>query len=108
RLKNSLVQKGLNNISVFPNFRKHNFSSENFIIDKYVLKIIFIARVTQEKGCDFIIDFARFYNMNKSAFKKAILIDFYGPISNSYEEKFLSNIKDLDFVNYKGYVNPDN
>lgn len=105
RLKRDLENIGINNITVFPNFRIHNFSTDYISIkDDKTLKIIFVARITPEKGCNYILDFAEYYKTNHNLFSKDIIIDFYGPLDIEYETTFINRINKYDFVNYKGYI----
>lgn len=91
-------------ISVFPNFRISTYVPK-LSTNTDVFRIIFIARITIEKGCEKVFDFLHFYKENKSLFKKCIKVSFYGPIDKSYETSFFENIKIYnDIASYKGVV----
>lgn len=110
RMKYGLQDLGLVNTQVFPNFRKHNFYPNDFnkkIKNDDTLRILFFARIIPEKGCDFILDFAEYYNNNLTLFKKKIVIDFYGPIDKSYSVKFNNRINNTESVNYCGYIDSE-
>ena len=90
------------NIQVFPNFRTTTYKP---IIETHTdLRIVFMARIMKEKGCDYIFDFAK-HHLSK-ANKKSITISFYGPINEQYKEEFLHNINEYKFMQYGGIVPP--
>lgn len=99
------VNNNITNITIFPNFRIHNFKAE--ISKNEDFKIIFMARITPEKGCNLLLDFADYYVNNTSDFNKKIIIDFYGPMNPDYEQQFTEKVSKYDFVNYKGVVEPE-
>src|SRR5690606_15399479 len=76
----SLVDKlsdnyGFNNVQQLHNFRIHDFTP-TFNEPKDIIKVVFLARVTKEKGIDTIINLTRFLKLNFLSDK--LIIDIYG------------------------------
>lgn len=93
----------LNNVVFFPNFRLHDFRLST-INTHNEIRLVFMARIMKEKGCDLIFDFAHFYKQNN--FDKPIQISFYGPIAKEYEKEFNAKLAECDFAKYYGIANP--
>jgi len=105
-LKRDLIEKNnLRKVSVFPNFRFHDFEPKPYESDS-TFKLLFFARITKAKGYDTLFDFARYYANNRSLFNREIKIDFYGPLDPEYERDFLEKAALLDIVSYNGVVSP--
>ncbi len=92
------------NVSIFPNFRIHNFTP-SFSSDQKQFRIVFMARITRMKGLDTIFMLADQLESFKLK-KRPVHIDFYGLI-NGDEEYFRNNIAKYNFVSYKGILEPD-
>ncbi|MGN6802066.1 MAG: glycosyltransferase family 4 protein, partial [Ginsengibacter sp.] len=89
-----------------PNFRITNYKpifSFNPQIKPF--KIVYMARIMLEKGIDIIFDFALHLKLINFP-TNTILIDFYGPITKKDEKLFFDKIKEFDYLNYKGIVDP--
>ena len=102
-MKDDLEKAGLRNVSVMPNFKsipKIEKSKKEINQDK--LKLVFLSRVTPDKGCDLIIDAAA--KLNMEGYKDKYSIDFYGPIGEEYKQIFLEKKKDVDNLTYKGFI----
>ena len=105
-LKLSLAEKnGLTSVSKFPNFRIHNFQKSEERNDSS-FRIVFMARITPDKGCDLLFDVMDYFN-SRIELSSDIILDFYGPIDKEYEKKFFAKEASLHNVNYKGIVPPD-
>lgn len=110
-LKRELGNVGFNNIGIIPNFRIvpevrelsfNKMASSDF-------KIVFMARIVEEKGIYLIFEFIERYIKNKINYKKNVIVDFYGPISDKDKKKFMILIeKYSNYVSYKGILEPDN
>ena len=99
-LKNKLNFK---NTIYFPNFRINNFIPKIEFSNIKTLKLCFFARVTPEKGIDYIFSLSKYLNkINISN----VLIDLYGPIDEDYRDDFKKEIDYHNIVNYKGVINP--
>lgn len=98
--------KKIAGVKQVPNFKLITYIPE--IKKKYPgnnqkLRLVFMSRIMQEKGCDYITEAAK--ALNSQNFQNAFSIDFYGKIANDYEKKFLKNIEDIPNVHYRGFLN---
>jgi glycosyltransferase involved in cell wall biosynthesis len=93
------------NVELFPNFRIHNFYP-NFNVNEGVFRIVFMARVTEDKGLQAIFNFAQL--VKKMSIKKKIVIDFYGPINEIERVYFFERLDYFDITYYKGIIDPIN
>lgn len=98
-------QHRLLNVEVFPNFRLTNFIPNEQTKLNGVFKLVFMARVTKEKGLKYLFDYADYCNNNRI---QNVIIDFYGPIDEKDREYFEMHVNKYAFVNYKGFVEPEN
>lgn len=104
RLKNELEDYyHYNNVDIFPNFRFFDFTPVSNESDK--LRLVFMARVQQMKGLDWIFNLADYIWQNKLEDKYSIT--FYGPITDEDRNYFEANVKKYSFVEYKGALQPD-
>lgn len=92
-----------NNVDVFPNFRFFNYVPKVEKHDK--LKVVFFARILQEKGVDMVFAFADYIKACGLASK--ITIDFYGPLLGSITEYFNNECSKYSFVKYHGILQVD-
>lgn len=105
-MREKLVENyNLENVQVLPNFRDTDFRPNSAVSDYTNLKLVFMARICKEKGCDYILDFAE-KKHNEGC--KSFTVCFYGPIQKDYESDFIERIKGLANVKYGGVVKPSN
>lgn len=95
---------GFSNVEQLTNFRITDFTPS--IKNHEEVKFVFMARVCPEKGCDYILNFARCYN--KAPDRNKCAITFYGPIASEYRTSFFNQIKQLPNVRYEGVIEPQN
>jgi len=93
----------INNVKVFPNFRFHNFV-ENQKIDIGTYDIIFMARITESKGCNLLFNFIA--EFNRILPKNNLTLSFYGPIDFKYKQSFLEQISLYPNTSYNGVCPP--
>lgn len=103
---NIMVQElnecGIKNVIQVPNFKPIEYIPQ--IPEKGdCIKFVFLSRIMPEKGCDYILKASEI--LNKQGLTDRFIVDFYGKITESYEQIFLSRINDLKNVNYKGFLN---
>lgn len=108
RMKHDLNGLGFENVITVPNFKhiSHIPTLENK--DDNQTKFVFLSRITPPKGCDYIIEATRM--LNESGLKN-FSVDFYGPIDESYNINFISEVDKLPNTSYKGFLdlrNADN
>lgn len=99
-MRDKVYNLGLNQTVYLPNFKK--FRKRNLPEKEYTkpLKAVFFSRITLEKGVNMIFEMQKIINKDI----QKIEIDFYGPISNDYEEEFKSKILETDLLKYKGIL----
>ena len=85
-LKNELNALGIPNVTIFPNFKNIKlFGKDEIPMEfKAPYKSIFISRVFQEKGIEYLIRAIERVNAEKIKFS----LDIYGPVETEYEERF--------------------
>ena len=104
-LKNNLENRyNFNNVTLFPNFRSHPFCPK--IISNDLFRIVFMGRIIPEKGCNMILDFAKYYSSQQNG-KRDIEIDFYGQIADKYKMEFMCRVEQCDLANYRGVIEYD-
>lgn len=104
-MKEQLYQKySFENVSVFPNFRLTTFKPQ---ISNSIppLKLVFMARINKMKGIDTIFTLADHLKNNYNSHQ--IIIDFYGQINPNDKIFFESGLKQFNFINYKGSLQPN-
>lgn len=92
-------------VSEFPNFRISSFLPQ-INSESAIFRIIFIARITESKGCDYIFNFLDFYIKNREFYNKKIVVNFYGPIDIAYNQIFMDNLKLYPDIAFYGGIIP--
>lgn len=107
-LKDNLNNLGFDNVSIIPNFRlTPNYSLDNYKVDKEVFRIVFMARITKEKGIYLLFDLVEKYLTDPDKYKKTIQIDFFGPIDSKDRGEFNRLVEHYSSnVSYKGILDP--
>lgn len=100
QLKNQIEQLGLQNLSIFPNFRIYDFKPKaNPMQD--VLRVVFMARITPDKGCNILFNIAQ-----KALCDGAnIHFTFFGPIDSEYQDEFHERLEKTSNSKYGGLLN---
>lgn len=95
------------NIVILPNFRK-NYSIKNTlnynVNTEKKLRLVFMARIQQMKGLDYIKDLAEYIIQEKR--EDMFMLDFYGQIDKSDNLYFKDLITKYSFLHYKGALLP--
>lgn len=102
-MKQTFEKCGFCNVIVVPNFKDFDDS----VVCKNIprdyknrdIRFVFLSRILPEKGTDLILEACEVLGE-----KNDFVVDFYGPIEDSYSLKFLSKIKNLSMVHYKGFL----
>lgn len=99
-----LVSNGINRGLIMNNFK--NFSLEKLKIreqnktnEQKKLRLLYISRINEEKGVEILF---RAINVLK---KSDFTLDFYGPISKEYNQRFERLIDENENCCYKGILN---
>lgn len=104
-LKNNLISNNsISRVEVIPNFRIHKFVP--IMVQNKIKKLdmVFMSRITETKGVNYIFDFFDWMSLNGDY---NIQIDFYGPIDDNYKKYFLSKVNSYSQISYNGIVEPD-
>jgi glycosyltransferase involved in cell wall biosynthesis len=102
-IKKNLLNMGLNNVSILPNFRQIDFAITKINKIKLPFKLVYFSRVVREKGVELAIEAVERIN-RKNNF---LILDIYGPIQKNYRglfEKILAKAKSK--ISYKGILEP--
>lgn len=102
-IKQNLENIGFKNVEFLPNFKKFKIKDRSEKEIKVPLKVVFFSRITKEKGTEMIFEMLK--NLNKENIN--IEVDFYGPITEEYQEEFQNKISLLPSVKYKGVLNQE-
>lgn len=92
------------NVKVMPNFRVHSFEA-SLSQPKIPLKVVFMSRITLEKGLDVIYRFLKFNQECKQPMK--INFTFIGPIAEKDKLFFENLLGSFLNVNYLGVLDPE-
>jgi len=104
-MQKKLLNLGLNNVAVMPNFKELIILKTNEIPTSYSVpfKLCTFSRVSKEKGIEDAIDVIKKINSESNA--PIVLLDIYGQIDRNYEDKFNIMLKNLPpYIKYKGIV----
>lgn len=104
-LAEQLKQVGIEQTTVFPNFKRIKVFSENELIDSYPepLKLVFMSRVTDRKGICELVGIVNKLNQDHPRF----CLDIYGSVEASFEAQFRELKKEFSpLIQYKGQVDP--
>lgn len=105
-VKEILVNKyHFTNVEVFPNFRYFDENISFSPANKGTLRLVFMARITPNKGYDVAFDF--FESIKGKNYD--IILDFYGPIDGICNNEFLNLVDRYknQGVSYKGILQPE-
>jgi glycosyltransferase involved in cell wall biosynthesis len=102
-VRDNLVNShNINNVQIFHNFRILEKTKESVSRDLRGFNLVFIGRVSEEKGVDMLFRLADYLNTIMSP--EAFTIDIYGPIEQDFEESFNINLAKIVSVKYKGIL----
>ena len=103
QLKVNLEKLGIDNITVFPNFK--SYGNYDLNEDKFnpPYKLVFFSRVTPQKGINEAIDVVS--QLNNDGYK--YMLDIYGPIDKKFKNEFLQYVNENSkYCIYKGEIEP--
>ena len=102
-MKENLLNIGLNNVSILPNFRQIDFEISKINKTKLPVKLVYFSRVVREKGIELAIEAVERINRKNNL----IILDIYGPIQKNYRGLFEKNLaKTKSKISYKGILKP--
>lgn len=100
-IKKMLEELGISNVYVLPNFKEIKFQPSNFEISENGLKIVYLSRVSKDKGIEEAIK-----AISVLSEKYNVKLEIYGPIEWDYKNCFYNILKNKENVEYKGVLNP--
>lgn len=104
-IKRELEDMGLRQVYYCPNFKKINYIPRLKNEKNSVCRFVFCSRILPEKGCDLILSAVSTLNSMRN---KQFVVDFYGPIKESYKSVFLQKVNECESVTYKGVLDFSN
>ena len=102
-MKKNLLNMGLNNVAVLPNFRQIDFEITKINKIELPFKLVYFSRVVREKGVELAIEAVERINRKNNS----LILDIYGPIQRNYRglfEKILTKANSK--ISYKGIIEP--
>lgn len=100
-LKEGLLELGLENVVVVPNFKKITRLPERASTPVSAVKFVFISRITQAKGVTDIVEATRLLNNN--GYTDRFTVTFYGPVDQAFKTAFDSYLNRQ--LIYEGILN---
>ena len=67
-----------------------------------VIRFVFLSRIMQDKGCDYILAAVR--KLNQKGLQGKFIVDFYGKIDLPYKKLFMDEMEQLPNVAYHGLL----
>lgn len=107
-MKKKLNNEGINNVSIFYNFKCLDPIDKNDIIDykNSTYNVCTFSRVIKEKGIEEAIEAV--IKVNTKYSKILFRLDIYGEIDEKYRKEFLELMKGVpDYISYKGTVDAE-
>lgn len=103
-----LKSAGIANVRFVFNFKPIKYypdlSKCHKVRDSYgKMRFVFLSRIMQDKGCDYILTAARL--LNEQGYGDKYSIDFYGKVDAGYKRIFEKEVGALDNVTYHGLLN---
>lgn len=104
-MKKQLEHCGFNNVMVLPNFKDIDYIPSVKPKQRNELtRFVFLSRVMPEKGVDYIVESTKLLiNEGTTDF----IVDLFGAVDNNYSIKLKNSIRDIDIINYKGFLKLD-
>ncbi len=100
-IKRELEEMGLKQVYYCPNFKKINHIPPLKDEKNSVCRFVFCSRILPEKGCDLIFSAVAMLNQMGN---KQFVVDFFGPIKETYKSIFQDKINEYENVTYKGVL----
>ena len=101
RMVRDLEKYDIHHAYYVPNIKRIDYQPSIEKRDYSKVRFVFLSRIHPAKGCDLIIESAKWLNDN--GYQDRFIVDFYGAINKDYTG-FESSIENIDNVNYKGFL----
>jgi len=103
RMMETLHLCGLNNVLPLPNFKAISYiPKKKKAAPDAPVRFVFLSRITEDKGCNYIIQAAKL--LNERGLESKFVVDFYGGLNKQYKLHFLAELESLPNVEYKGFL----
>ena len=102
-MKDTLIECGLKNIEVVPNFKEIQTLPIINKFDDGKIHLVFLSRIHPEKGVPYI--FKAMEILNKNGYKNKYEVDFYGQLNDLYMNEFNDWIAKLPNAKYCNIIN---
>lgn len=106
-IKSDLKKLGVDNVVLFPNFRYRELTPEDIssLHDSKPLKLVYMARITKDKGTDGLIKVINKINADEVKFT----LDIYGQVAENFKEEFSELLQKSSYgIKYCGSVEEEN
>ena len=104
-MKRKLEANGFSNVIIMPNCKDLSVLSLNQIRDNYTApyRLCTLSRVIDKKGIEDAINVVK--TINEKSNKIVFQLDIYGPVADSYENRFAELKRNFpNYISYKGIV----
>ena len=101
-MKELLIQKGIDNVEVVPNFKNIVPLKKDELFFCDTPRFCTFSRVTKSKG---IVDAIMSVTEYNSISNTCVFLDIYGQIDESFKKEFFELVNGSDYVEYKGEIN---
>lgn len=100
---NELNQMGLDNVVYVPNSKPLDYKPKLRHSEKDIFRFVFMSRIHPDKGINEIFDACVL--LMKMNVKRSFTVDFYGKISEGFEDDFNRLLENHSNCFYRGYLN---
>lgn len=97
-----LAKMGIHNCVKVVNSKRIDYVPNITARNNDNVKFVFMSRVHPDKGCSLIVKSADWLNHN--GYLNKFSVDFYGKFDEDYKPVLMSEMKDVDNVEYKGFL----
>ena len=107
KMRDVLLQNGLNNSITIPNFKKILWKGHKGIVKQKdgITRFVFMSRISIEKGCNYIIKCVE--RLNAMGLEDRVRVTFYGKPEEGYDD-FAEQVEKLSNVEYAGLLDLTN
>lgn len=102
KMRDGMRQLGFPNVMRVPNFKLIPPLPAKPKKTDDTTRFLFLSRIIADKGCDYIFDALDIVQREMAG--KNVTVDFYGPIDDSYRERFEKRLTETEGASYKGFI----
>ena len=96
---------GMENVEILPNAKFFNSISYRTREESDSVRCFYLGRIIPEKGVEMIFQVLEDFERTGDP---RLEVDFYGPVDESYKEKFFEKVEERKFAKYKGTLDFNN